>query len=125
MERPSPLVSTKGSHSPFRAAACAPRTRCESSARRNCIRDGSGRASSSSTRAARRARPLFYPIRCAASAVGGATSASAAPEWVSGQCRDEPPAGEGEFAPLSLGPLQIYPPVLLAPMVRQPAVPEY
>lgn len=54
--------------------------------------------------------------------MGGTSAAAIAPSWVSKQCRDEVPAGEGEFAPLSLGPLQIYPPVLLAPMVREPAL---
>ena len=30
--------------------------------------------------------------------------------------RDVPPAGDGEFAPLGLGPMSIWPPVVLAPM---------
>ncbi len=36
--------------------------------------------------------------------------------YVSAQNRDVPPAGAGEFAPLAIGPLPVWPPVVLAPM---------
>jgi hypothetical protein len=42
-----------------------------------------------------------------------------APEWVSAQNRHVAPAADGEFAALRIGPLSVYPPVLLAPMVSQ------
>ena len=37
-------------------------------------------------------------------------------EYVSDQNRDVPPARPGEFAPTSIGPLPVWPPVVLAPM---------
>ena len=39
-----------------------------------------------------------------------------APEYVSEHNRGVPPARPGEFAPVSIGPLSVWPPVVLAPM---------
>ncbi len=39
-----------------------------------------------------------------------------APEWVSEANRDVPAARPGEFRPVHLGPLRVWPPVVLAPM---------
>ena len=36
--------------------------------------------------------------------------------WVSDLNRDVPPAAPGEFAPIPIGPLEVWPPVVLAPM---------
>jgi len=38
------------------------------------------------------------------------------PQYKSAENRDVPPAKPGEFAPLSIGPLTVWPPVVLAPM---------
>ncbi|MEZ4224411.1 MAG: tRNA dihydrouridine synthase DusB [Polyangiaceae bacterium] len=39
-----------------------------------------------------------------------------APDYVSELNRDVPPAGDGEFVPLQLGSIRVWPPVVLAPM---------
>src|SRR5690606_30077985 len=66
-------------------------------------------------------RPLCVRHRAAARVLRGATrrsprGVSVDPRYQSPINRDVPPAAEGEFAALQLGPLRVWPPVVLAPM---------